>query len=219
MMILPLADALQNTLQNLTSRIAGVDNEQMAGRTMGMGAALGYSLGAIKEQFKTPNSDTPSNLKTNGNNTNGGIGGFVDRVKSVVNPTANLSDETDYNGNVNPIRNVIPKQNTTKTENKMTTPMQNKIDNTNNSKVPEGKKQKIQSIAGTIAKTGINATKTYLSVGANMAEGNFNQNPYKSKEKQMKNKAQSTEYIHNNLSNSRLQEKEKGDENEFKEKS
>ena len=51
-MILPLADALQNCLQDLTSRIAGLDNEQMSGRAMGMGAMLGYSLGAIKDYNK-----------------------------------------------------------------------------------------------------------------------------------------------------------------------
>ena len=52
MMILPLADTLQNCLQNLTSRIAGIDNEQMSNRVIGMGAMLGFGLGAIKEQFK-----------------------------------------------------------------------------------------------------------------------------------------------------------------------
>ena len=51
-MILPLADALQNCLQNLTSRIAGIDNEQMTNRVMGMGAMLGFGATAIKEQFK-----------------------------------------------------------------------------------------------------------------------------------------------------------------------
>ena len=49
MMILPLADALLNCLQNLTSRIAGVDNEQMTNRVIGMGAMAGFGLAAIKE--------------------------------------------------------------------------------------------------------------------------------------------------------------------------
>ena len=40
MMILPLADTLQNCLQNLTSRIAGIDNEQMTNRVLGTGAML-----------------------------------------------------------------------------------------------------------------------------------------------------------------------------------
>ena len=35
MMILPLADALQNTMQNLVSRMAGVNNEELANRGIG----------------------------------------------------------------------------------------------------------------------------------------------------------------------------------------
>ena len=105
MMILPLADTLQNCLQNLTSRIAGIDNEQMSNRVIGMGAMLGFGLGAIKEQFKTPKQ----NIKDVGN-TNTGFKGFVDRAKSIISPGMNLSSEEDYNGNINPIRNVIPKE-------------------------------------------------------------------------------------------------------------
>lgn len=57
MMILPLADALQNTMQNLVSRMAGVDNEAIANRGIGMGAALGYTIKSIAYQFKS-NSQT-----------------------------------------------------------------------------------------------------------------------------------------------------------------
>jgi len=116
MMILPLADALQNTLQNLTSRIAGVDNEQVAGRAMGMGAMLGYGIGTIKEQFKT-SSQNAKNINTNNGNSDTGLKGFVTRAKSVVSPSMNMSAETDYNGNANPIRNVIPKVNQNNIEN------------------------------------------------------------------------------------------------------
>lgn len=107
MMILPLADALQNCFQNLTSRIAGVDNEQMTNRVVGMGAMLGFGLGAIKEQFNTPSSNN-----NRGNENNSGLKGFVNRAKSIVNPSMNLSPEKDYNGNINPIRTVLPKENT-----------------------------------------------------------------------------------------------------------
>lgn len=114
MMILPLADALQNCLQNLTSRIAGIDNEQMTGRVMGMGAMLGFGIGAIKEQFKTPSSKTGSVNTKSGNSDSGnnsadnGFKGFISRAKSVINPSGiNLSAEKDYNGNVNPIRDNI----------------------------------------------------------------------------------------------------------------
>lgn len=52
MMILPLADALQNTMQNLVSRIAGVNNDELANRGIGMGAAMGYTVKSIAYQFK-----------------------------------------------------------------------------------------------------------------------------------------------------------------------
>lgn len=70
MMILPLADALQNCLQNLTSRIAGIDNEQMTGRVMGVGTMMGYSIGAIKEQFNSQSSNTAKNVNSNNENIN-----------------------------------------------------------------------------------------------------------------------------------------------------
>lgn len=57
MMILPLADALQNTMQNLVSRIAGLDNEALANRGIGMGAAMGNTVRSIAYQFKGENSN------------------------------------------------------------------------------------------------------------------------------------------------------------------
>ena len=107
-MILPLADTLQNCLQNLTSRIAGVDNEQMTNRVMGMGAMLGFGVGAVKEQFKTPSKNSKTDNSSSNDNTNGGLKGFVSRAKSVINPSGiNLSAEKDYNGNTNLIRDNI----------------------------------------------------------------------------------------------------------------
>ena len=52
MMILPLGDALQNTMQNLVSRIAGINNEELANRGIGIGAAMGYTVKSIAYQFK-----------------------------------------------------------------------------------------------------------------------------------------------------------------------
>ncbi len=206
MMILPLADALQNCLQNLTSRIAGVDNEQMTGRVIGMGAMLGFGLGAIKEQFKTPN------LNNDGNNENGGgLKGFVSRAKAVVNPSMNLSPETDYNGNINPIRNVVPKDNT---NNQVSIPKSN---NENKSNISNGNKTSPKNIITNVAKTGFNATRAYLKVGANLAEGNFQNNAYKNSEHR-KNNFKTTEYI-NKVANNRENIKNLGDENEHKGKS
>ncbi len=55
MMILPLGDALQNTMQNLVSRMAGINNDDIANRGIGMGAAMGYTLKSIACQFKGNN--------------------------------------------------------------------------------------------------------------------------------------------------------------------
>lgn len=160
MMILPLADVLMNCLQNLTSRIAGLDNNEMSMRGLGLasafGTGIGYSINAIKTQFTNHNTNTGS-----GNST------FFGRVKNFINPQMNLSAEKDYNGNINPIRNVVDTKNisnitsNTNTMNRQT--VSNIPDTTNNP-------SRIKKFA--------NATKSYLYLGANMAEGNFNQNNY-----------------------------------------
>lgn len=207
MMILPLADTLQNCLQNLTSRIAGIDNEQMTNRVLGTGAMLGFGLGAIKEQFKTP--DIPSKSSNNGtdNNSNNGLKGIISRAKSFINPVTNLSDEKDYNGNINPIRDVITPTKENKQEN-VTMP-KSKIDNKDN--ISNGKITP-KSVVKNVANVGLKGTKAYLSVGAKMAEGDFSSYKYKKQTSyNNKNKSmQNTEYL-NNISN--LQ---KGAENEFK---
>lgn len=215
MMILPLADALQNCLQNLTSRIAGIDNEQMAGRVLGMGTMLGFGIGAIKEQFKTPTGNIKtenSNNSTNSNNSGGGFKGFVDRAKSVINPTMNLTSEKDYDGNINPIRNVIPKEKSSNT--KVEFPTSNETSKENMSK---GSKNIPKSVITNVAKTGANATKTYLEIGAKMAEGNFDSSSFKgtkSNKSYKKNDFQNAEYMNKIGNNDEI--KKSGDENEFK---
>lgn len=218
-MILPLADALQNCLQNLTSRIAGVDNEQMTSRVMGMGAMLGFGLGAIKEQFKTPSSN--SNSSTNSNSTDNSAGGlkdFVSRAKSIINPNMNLSDEKDYNGNVNPIRDVIK---TSKTSNVSNSQGVTSANSTNKQSSANEKKYTPKSMAKSIVKTGFNATKTYLDIGAKMAEGDFSKSSYNYKGKNnttRKNNLQNNEYI-NKIANNNKELEKLGDDNEFKGKS
>ena len=118
-MILPLASTIQNSLQDLTSRICGIDTNAQATQAFAMGGvaggAIGYGISAIKEQFKTPGGDsnspnaTASNMQGQGNN--GKQQSFVSRVKNFVNPQMNLSAEKDFNGNINPIRDVIPNEN------------------------------------------------------------------------------------------------------------
>lgn len=209
MMILPLADALQNCFQNLTSRIAGVDNEQMTNRVVGMGAMLGFGLGAIKEQFNSPSS--------NNNSNNSGLRGFIDRAKSVVNPSMNLSPEKDYNGNVNPIRTVLPKENTNtnNVNNNISIPTSN---GKNTESISNGTATTPKSMVGKVAKTGFKATKAYLSVGAKMAEGDFSSYKGSSKQTNKKYNYQNVEYMQNiqKLTNENNIRK-LGDQNEPKE--
>lgn len=208
MMILPLADSLQNCLQDLTSRIAGVDNEQMASRAMGMGAMLGYSVGAIKKQFNSSNGNAKTG-SSNGGNSSSGLQGFIGRAKSVISPTMNLTSEKDYNGNVNPIRDVVPREKTTNT---VAIPTSN---GKNTENIPNGTKNTPQTVVGKVAKTSFNATKAYLSIGAKMAEGDFSKSPYKANnQNNRKSSFQNTEYI-NNVANINSIHK-LGDENEFK---
>lgn len=211
MMILPLADALQNCLQDLTSRIAGVDNEQMTGRVLGMGAMMGYGLGAIKEQFNSPSSNIKTGTSNDGN-SEGGFKGFISRAKSVVNPGMNLSAEKDYNGNVNPIRDVIQNEKSSKSINNIAIPTSN---GKNTENISNGSTNSPKSVVGKVAKTGFNATKAYLGMGAKMAEGDFSKSSYKSNNNIRKNSFQNTEYIEKVSTNNEIQKL--GDENGLKE--
>ena len=186
------------------SRIAGVDNEQMTGRVIRYGCyGWDMELAAIKEQFKTPSTGNNTNGNTNGNNSGGGLKGFVTRAKSVINPTMNLSAEKDYNGNVNPIRNVMPKE-----KNTVSIPKSN---GKNKNSISNGNKVTPKSVATGIVKGGAKATSAYLGVGAKMAEGNFDSYSYK-KNKQRKNNFQHTEYI-NNLTNVKSESQKSGGDN------
>lgn len=209
MMILPLADALQNCMQNLTSRIAGVDNEQMTSHAMGMGAMLGYSIGTIKEQFNTPNKNVNSS-SSNNSNSSGGLQGFIGRAKSIINPSMNLSSETDYDGNSNPIRSVIPKDKLNTTVSIPTTNGKNK-DNISN-----GFNNTPKTTINKVAKTGFNMAKTYVGIGARMAEGDLYKSSYKNTfQNNRKNNFKNTEYINTVSDKATIQKL--GDENEPKE--
>ena len=75
-----------------------------------------------------------------------------------------------------------------------------------------------KSVVGKVAKTGFNATKAYLSMGARMAEGNFSKSPYKSNNRSnvnvKKTNFQNTEYMNKIANNNEI--KKLGDENEPK---
>lgn len=166
MMLLPIADVLINCLQNLTSRIAGLDSNEATMRGIGLGTAfgtgIGYSINAIKTQFTNPNSS----------NSEGENPGFMGRIKNFINPQMNLSAEKDYNGNINPIRNVIDSKNITNSNSTTNT-------NTNRNQVVSNvSNNNINNSSKTMrfANGAYQATKGYLKLGANMAEGNFNNN-------------------------------------------
>lgn len=176
----------------------------MTGRVMGMGAMLGFGLVAIKEQFNTPTN------KSGTDNSSGGLKGFVNRAKSIITPSMNLSAEKDYSGNVNPIRDVVPQ------EKNIAIPTSNA---SNKENISNGNQTSHKSLVGKVARTGLNATKTYLSIGAKMAEGDFSKSPYKSNNQTVrKNNFQNTEYSNNIATQNNALEK-LGDENEFNGKS
>ncbi len=192
MMILPLADTLQNCLNNLTSRIAGIDNNDITSRALGMGSAFGFSMLALKSQFPGFNNNKPSevNASSNTNHTNP-LGGVFSKVKnSFVNPKMNLTDEIDYNGNLNPIRHVIKDTNSIQANNSVN---RNENINVKNNLTSD----KNSNISKTLS-TAVKATSNYLSMGAKFAEGNFNRSNYKQDNiKNKYNNLQSTAYQRN----------------------
>lgn len=183
----------------------------MSNRVIGTSAMLGFGLGAIKEQFNSPSS------KNGGDSSSSGFKGFVDRAKSIINPGMNLSNEKDYNGNTNPIRNVISKEsaNTQANATLGNRAMQNNSINNHN--------LSSKSVVGKVAKGGYKAAKTYLEVGAKMAEGDFSSYQYKSKNKNLNkntfannNRFNETEFINQTNLNQNNIEKNSGDINEPK---
>ena len=196
MMILPLADALMNCLQNLTSRIAGIDNEQMTNRVMGTGAMLGFGLGAIKEQFKTPS------MKMANNDNSGGFKGLVSRAKSVINPKTEKSNEIDYYKYI-PSNTLNPRPDK---DVSLPKPIINNNSDNTPIKIPEKDHTKAKNALNKVnhvANTGFNIAKNYVGIGAKMAEGDFNNSnsKYKGYSSNRKNKTsafQNTQYINNN---------------------
>lgn len=163
MMILPLADALQNTMQNLVSRIAGVNNEELTNRGIGMGAAMGYTVKSIAYQFKGENSN-----KTEGKD-------FVSRVENRATnatefkPIAGVNYE-EHSKNI--MENAKPINQTNIT--------QNKTDKMPNVEIPS-------QTHG--FKKAFNVGKEFMNLGMYMAEGrNFKTNENNINNKRMYNR-------------------------------
>ena len=80
-------------MQNLVSRIAGVDNEELANRGIGMGATMGYTLKSIEYQFKGNNEES----KTEGTDIISKVVNKANNIESV--PVSGVSYE-NYSRNV-----------------------------------------------------------------------------------------------------------------------
>ena len=185
MMILPLADALQNTMQNLVSRIAGVNNEELANRGIGMGAAMGYTIKSIAYQFKGNNEENEATQQP-------------DFISKVVNKTNNVESKPidavsyeSYSKNAMEDKNSSQVVNATNlTENKINNNnVSNEIKNTNNH-------------SG--IKKAFNVGKEFMNFGMYMAEGrNFRTNSQEPLQRRTYNRP--------NINNTR--EKDKKEEN------
>ena len=157
MMILPIADTLQNTLQNLVSRVAGINNEDLSNRGIGMAGAMAHSINTIAYQFKSPNIQNQSNST------------------SLLRRIFNKESETT-NNQITPM----------KTNKMETTPMQiskiepNKINNTDksfekNDSVIKKSNNVTNNSKQDARKKIFNTGKEFMNMGMYMAEGrNFN---------------------------------------------
>lgn len=158
MMILPLGDALQNTMQNLVSRIAGVNNEELANRGIGMGAAMGYTLKSIAYQFK-------------GNGQNGESNG-PSIISRVINKANGIESKPVSGVNIeNHSKNIMGEQNSSSITN-ISNPIENKNSNTNSI---NQNNNGIKAVSG--AKKAFNIGKEFMNLGMYMGEGrNFRTN-------------------------------------------
>ena len=186
MMILPLASTIQNSLQDLTSRIAGIDTNQQATQAFALsglaGGTIGHGITAIKEQFKTSNSSNSSGSSMQGTNS----GSFMGRVKNFINPKMQLSASQDFNGNTNPIRdniNISSQTNKTSNVSNLQSNLKEKLNNKSTSKL------------GAVLKTGAKATGAYLTLGKRMVEGDANTKLSNTMNK--KHEMNNTEYLNN----------------------
>lgn len=164
LMILPLADALQNTLQNLVSRVAGIQNEELANRGIGMAAEMAYTVKAFAYQFKGG--------QANGE-TSGLLQGFMNKT-SIINENKAPSHTT-------PVETKIVETNPVQTKpiepkNTGTTKNEQKADAKSNSASNMNK----TSPFGMAAKVG----GAFLNTGRYIAEGkSFGNSKNESKEK------------------------------------
>ena len=174
MMILPLGDSLQNTMQNLVSRIAGVNNEELASRGIGMGAAMGHTVRSIAYQFK-------------GNNENGETKG-QDIISRVINK-ANSPESKPVNGvsYESHSKNIMEDNKNTKSITNMGKQEENSTtNNTTNTKI-QNETKNLKSFGG--LRKAYNVGKEFMNMGMYMAEGrNFRSNNQEYNQKRLYNR-------------------------------
>ena len=167
MMILPLADSLQNTMQNLVNRIAGVNNEELANRGIGIGAAMGYTVQSIAYQFK-------------GNGEKSGGNDIISRVitgaktrNATPLPGSNYeTHSTNIMENSKPINSANIMNQRENSNNKSTTLNNENTSNFNNNNIV---KNTTNSLGG--VRKAYNVGKEFMNLGMYMAEGrNFKNN-------------------------------------------
>ena len=134
--------------------MAGLDSNETTMRSIGLGTALlggiGYSFNAIRTQFTNPNT------------TNVGNTGIINRFKNFINPQMNLSEEKDYAGNINPIRNVVKDETITNNNKTQVTRNENTINN--------------HISKSSLANGAYKAAKGFVGIGLQMVEGDFGKN-------------------------------------------
>ena len=171
LMILPLAEVLQNTLQNLISRIAGVPNEELSNRGIGMAAEMAYTVKAFAYQFK--------NGQSNGGTSSGILANFMNKTSII--------DGKSIQSSTTPVQTTPVQTSPIKTKPIESKPNEQKQGNTNSAEQKETStmkninKNSIPNNKSNISPLGI-ATKagaTFLNTGMYIAEGrNFKNNRY-----------------------------------------
>lgn len=152
MMILPIADALQNTLQNLVSRIAGINNDELANRGIGMAGAMASSIKTIAYQFKGPEAQTGNSNQTS----------FIGRIFN-TNSERNQITPMQTNPMQTSKMSTIP-MNTTN-ENNSTSDKENK-----NNLLHDDSNKKNGNISS-LGRKAFNTGKEFLNMGMYTAEG------------------------------------------------
>lgn len=218
MMILPLSDALLNTMQNLVSRIAGINNEEMANRGIGLGAAMGYTVSSIAYQFKGSNNESLNSSINNNDNDKGSdiIGKVINKAtESTLTeiPGKNLeNNSTNIMDNAKPINQKGIMEQTDNNKLNQDTNITNNSKNLmkDNTQTSENTIEENQNNnTGSSVKKAYNIGKEFMNLGMYMSEGrNYkNNSSFRSERKQERNQNRP------NVNNTRKEDFEKIDEN------